>query len=609
VPFRLLRKSKKYSLGESENLILEGDNLEALKALMPFYYGKVKCIFIDPPYNTGNDFIYPDNYSESLSTYLAYAGMIDADGRRFSTNTSAEGRFHTKWLNMMYPRMRLARDLLSDDGCICVMISDVEFSNLRSLMNEIFGEENYINTINVLTKVAAGASGGGEDKRLKKNIEYLLIYAKNANEFTTLTHMYSERPLMDVIHEMKANNESWKYTSILLDAGERKLFATTKDGEGNQIQIFKRINVKRTNINTVCKDEGLSEEDAYKKYFNKIFSDTNAQTSIRTRVIEASGSLDNNELLEVEYIPRSGKSKGEKVIHSYISNTVRRVIWLYDVAEIHNNKVVKKEKLGTLWDDIDFNNVGKEGDVPFPNGKKPIQLIQRCLDIVNDKNSIVLDFFAGSCSTAHAVLSQNVKDDGSRRFVVVQLPELVNEKDSSLENLIEFCKSEKIPLNIAEIGKERIRRAIKQLEIENPIFSKKRNGFRAFDLNKSNFKIWDSSIASTEELQNQLEFQVENLIENSNEDDVLFEILLKNSFDLSEKIEVKNISGNKYYSVRAGALLIFLGKSISIEAIEQIIKLEPIQFICLDSAFYGNDQLKANAAQNFKNSKITFITL
>jgi adenine-specific DNA-methyltransferase len=586
----------------SENLFIEGDNLEVLKLLQKSYLNKVKLIFIDPPYNTGNDFIYPDDYSENLQTYLEYTSQVDSQGKRFGTNLETDGRFHSKWLSMMYPRLYLARNLLTDDGCICIMISDVEYANLRSLMNDIFGEENYINTISVLTKVAAGASGGGEDRRLKKNIEYLIIYAKNAAEFTTLTHMYSEQPLMDVIQEMRTNDESWKYTSILLDAGTRVPFAETKDGEGNPIQIFKRRNVKRTTINKVCKEEKITEEEAYSKYFDKIFSDTNAQTSIRTRVIEAAGNLEDNELLEVEYVPRSGKDKGKKVIHSYISNTVRRVIWLYDVAEVRGGRVVKKEKLGTLWNDIDFNNVGKEGEVPFPNGKKPIQLIERCLELVNDKSGIVMDFFGGSCSTAHATMHLNAKDNGTRRFLVIQLPESVHETDSSLETLIDFCKSQKTPLNIAEIGKERIRRSIKQIENEFADL-KEANGFKVFKLSDSSFKTWDHE-ASKGNLAKQLELHLEHVKPDRAADDILYEILLKSGFPLTTKVEAQKIDNQTIYSIADGMLLVCLEEELTLDLIKYIADQKPERVVCLDHGFANNDQLKANAVQIFRTKGI-----
>lgn len=610
--FATLRPNKTDSVNfeKAENLFIQGDNLEVLKLLQKSYYGKIKCIFIDPPYNTGSDFIYPDNYTESLSTYLAFAGLVDNEGKKFSTNVMADGRFHTKWLNMMFPRLYLARNLLTDDGCICVMISDVEYANLRSLMNDIFGEENYINTINVLTKVAAGASGGGEDKRLKKNIEYLLVYSKNANEFTTLTHLYSGEPIAKVIRGMKENGESWKYTRILKNYNDRELVGETKDGSGEVIKVFRHKNYEMVSISNEIKSatkscQNSEEEDrainqVYSENFESIFRDTNAQSSIRTRVMDYLGDEDG--LFSIDYVPRSGRNKGQLTTIYYKGPKKDQVAWLKDICEKQDGVVIKKEKLGTLWDDIDYNNVGKEGDIPFPNGKKPIQLIERCLDLVNDSDSIVLDFFGGSCSTAHAVMKKNARDNGTRKFIVVQLPEQVNEDDDSLESLIDFCKSQKIKLNIAEIGKERIRRSINQVENEFQNH-KGKNGFRVFELQQSNFKQWANLPSDSDEkaIMKQLELHVDHIAEDATPEDILFEILLKAGFKPTESVSEIEVSKQKVYSVSDGALLIYLGDEITKEFISSIAELEPLQFICLDSAFSGNDQLKANAVQTFES--------
>jgi len=464
-------RSESVDFDTTENLYIEGDNLEVLKILQKSYLGKVKMIYIDPPYNTGNDFVYPDDYSESLKTYLQYTGQLDAEGRKFSNNNDTMGRFHSKWLNMMYPRLFLARNLLREDGCICVMISDVEYSNLRCLLNDIYGQDNYINTINVLTKVSAGASGGGEDKKLKKNIEYILIYAKNSNEFTTLTHLYSGEPIAKVIKEMKEDGESWKYTRILKNFNQRELVGETKDGSGEIIKVYRHKSYEMLPIAPEIKLEiqnGAKEEEAvnkiYSQYFESIFRDTNAQSSIRTRVMDYLGEEDG--LFSIDYEPRSGRNKGQITTVYYKGVKKDQIAWLKDICERSDGIIIKKEKLGTLWDDIDYNNVGKEGDVPFPNGKKPIQLIQRCIDLVNDKDCLVLDFFSGSGSTAHAVMEHNKKDNGRRKSISVQLPHVIDEDDETMESVVQFCREQNIKLTIADIGKERIRRVITKLKAE-----------------------------------------------------------------------------------------------------------------------------------------------
>ncbi len=584
------------------NIYIEGDNLEVLKLLQKSYFGKVKMIYIDPPYNTGKEFIYPDKYQEGLNTYLAYTGQIDDEGKKFSTNSDTSGRYHSNWLTMMYPRLYLARNLLDETGYICISIGEDEVANLRELGNEVFGEENFINCVSVFSKVSAGASGGGEDKRLKKNVEYILIFAKNLESMNDVSHMYSTRPLISVIEEMRNAGESWKYTSILIDKGKRTFFKEIKDGDGNPIQIFKCAGVKRSTIKQVMKNEGLSEKAAYDKYFESIFSDTNAQTSIRTRVMDAVGNLADEEMLEVEYTPRTGKDKGKKVVHGYVSNTVRRVIWLSDVSERGNGEILKRDKVGTLWDDFDYNNLGKEGGVPFPNGKKPIKLIQRCLQISKETDGIVLDFFGGSASTGHAVLQQNIEDNGSRKFILVQLPENIDPSDDSQEAVLEFCKENKVKPVISALGRERLSRVIKGLESAPDLLSNKKFidglGFRSYALSSSNFKVWDGSPDGVEM---QLALHVDHIAPKSSQEDILYELLMKAGFPLTTRVEKVKLAGKQIFSIEEGALLICLENEITDELIDALVDANPVQVICLDAAFKGNDQLKTNAVQTFKS--------
>lgn len=550
----------------TKNLFIEGDNLEVLKLLQKSYANKVKMIYIDPPYNTGNDLIYPDRFQENLETYLRYTGQVGEEGLKLTSSTEKSGRLHTRWLSMIYPRLRLAKSLLAQDGLICISISDVELSNLRVVLDEVFGSENFVNIINVMAKVSAGASGGGEDKRLKKNIEYLVIYARNLNEANTLAHLSKNTPLMKVIEEMRDAGESWKYTSVLLGADERVHIGDIEDGDGNPISIYKRSNVRRTTIRKVCSDEGISEEEAYAKYLDSIFSDTNAQTSIRTRVIDYVGNLGDSELLEVEYVPRSGKDKGVKVTHSYISNTVRRVIWLSDVAEMSDSGYVdKKERLGTYWDHFDYNNVGKEGGVPFPDGKKPIKLIQQCLLLQQESNGIILDFFAGSCSSSHAVIQQNSEDNGSRRFIAVQLPEPISEK-KEYKAVHDFVNESGIKPLVSDLGRERIRRAanaIKQVgDCDNQDL-----GFKVFKLSSSNIQAWNPDHSDLEE---SLLSHQEHLIEGRSEQDVLYELLLKRGVDLAVPIENREVAGKTISSIGYGVLFACLDESISKDQVEEI---------------------------------------
>ena len=542
----------------TQNLMIEGDNLEVLKLLQKSYAGKVKLIYIDPPYNTGKDFVYPDNFQDNIKNYLELTGQTGEGGKKLSSNTEASGRFHTDWLNMMYPRIRTAKSLLDSDGILVAQIGDTELSNLRRILDEVFGEENYVNTISVKAKVAAGASGGGEDKRLKKNVEFLLVYARNLEELEGFTHCFVEEPLMKVIADMKEAGQSWKYTSVLVNEGTRRKLKTIKDGDGNSIDIFGHEDVKRSSIKEVCRQENTSEEAAYLKYLPTLFSDTNAQTSIRTRVIEATSPLKEGQMYSVEYVPTSGRDKGKKVCHYYISPTVRRVIWLKDVAYAKGTEVIKRERTGTLWDDISYNNIGKEGGVQFANGKKPVDLIQRVIGLSTKKDGLILDFFAGSGTAGHAVMNENLLDQGSRRFIVVQLPELLDPNDTDSADACAFCDEIGKPRNIAELTKERLRRAAKKIHEENPMFAGDL-GFRVFKLASSNIRAWEpdrNNLAET------LEASIEHLKTDRTEQDILFELLLKLGLDLCVPIETKTIAKHEVHAIGAGALLVCLSTSI-----------------------------------------------
>lgn len=581
----------------TENLIIEGDNLEVLKLLQKSYLGKVKMIYIDPPYNLGNDFIYPDNYTESLQTYLEYTGQVDAQGKKFGTNTETDGRFHSKWLNMMYPRIYLSRNLLHDEGIIVVQIGDTELANLRRIMDELFGEENYVNTVAIKAKLAAGASGGGEDKRLKKNVEFVLIYARNLDMIEGFTECFVERPLMEIIQEMREAGQSWKYTNILLDKGSRKKLATTVTGDGNPIDIYLHEGIVRTSLKDICDREKIDEVTAYQKYLTKLFSDTNAQTSIRTRVIEATGPLKDGQMYSVEYVPNSGRDKGKRVCHYYISPTVRRVIWLSDVAYEHDGEVIKRERTGTLWDDISYNNIGKEGGIPFPNGKKPVDLIRRVLTLSLAKDDLILDFFAGSGTTAHAIIAQNAEDGGIRKFIIVQLPEPMDEGVFKTITDLTIGRTKNV-INEYESKLEGM------LPLEDT--AKPDLGFRVFKLAESNFKPWNAEVPhEAPALERQLELHVDHIREDRTADDILYEILLKSGFPLTTPVETLTMAGKTVYSVAGGALFLCLERELTLELIRAMAGQKPERVVCLDEGFAGNDQLKANAVQIFKTKGIT----
>jgi len=385
---------------EKFNFLLEGDNLHSLYLLEKTHKGKIDLITIDPPYNTGvNDFMYDDYY-------------VDEE----------DGYKHSKWLSFMEKRLRIAKDLLNESGYIFININDVEVAQLRILCDDIFGEENFVNIISVKMKNNAGASGGGEDKKLKKNIEYILIYAKNSIQSNSFNKVYSYTKMDDLLDYYRVNNISWKYTSLIKDFGEREYCCTTYDGTGDEIKIYKLRNSVITSVSKVAKDENLTEYEVYKKYIDRIFTTAMPQSSIRPRVIDALKKnnyiIDKNSLYSIEYIPKTGKNKGNIYEQFYKGEKLRLFSWLKDVTTNIDGDIYKSDIKGTYWDGYNLNNLTKEGNIKFENGKKPLKLIQDIVEMSTSKSSLILDFFAGSGTTAQAVLEANKKDNGTRKFIL-----------------------------------------------------------------------------------------------------------------------------------------------------------------------------------------------
>lgn len=400
----------------NNNLLIEGDNFHGLSVLSYTHNECVDVIYIDPPYNTENkDFMYNDKF-------------IDPE----------DGYRHSKWLNFMEKRLKLARKLLKENGMIFISIDDNELFQLKLLCDKIFGEKNYVNTISINAKVSAGASGGGEDKKLKKNIEYVLFYCKKFDSMQ-LNAIYKEAELMEYIKKMSDDKKSFKYTSVLYKIDNIKEIGTIKDGSGDDIKLSKVNSYEIKSVKQVAKIENISEEEVYNKYFDRIMTTTNAQTSIRTRVWNATGNK--NEMYIASYIPKSGKNKGQKTELIFMGKQKVLVIWLKDTCLLKKGKIYKKEKIGTYWDGFSWINVTKEGAIKFDNGKKPIKMIKQLISLHPNKNALVLDFFAGSGSTGHAVLELNKEDHGKRQFI------LCTNNEVNLKSEIEFIKKNKIDSN------------------------------------------------------------------------------------------------------------------------------------------------------------------
>jgi len=374
------------------HILIEGDNLEALTALSYTHSGKIDVIYIDPPYNTGNkDFLYNDKY-------------LDAD----------DAFKHSTWLSFMKRRLILAHNLMASEGLLFISISDEELAPLKLLCDEIFMQKNYINTVSVKAKSSAGASGGGEDKKLKKNIEYLLIYCKN-REKCNIIFPLQKQPLIEHIQEKREAGTSWLYTNVMYNQGKLEYVTSTKAGNNEDIKIYRVRDYIIKTIADIMEEEHLSEEQVYNKYIDKIFTTENAQTSIRQRVKNAVGT--DNEYYIARYVPVSGRNKGKEIDVGFIGNTKRLVSFLANTCYKENKKVYKLIKIGTLWNDLSWSSVSSEGGVSFPAGKKPVALIKRIVAMHPKSNAIVLDFFAGSASTGHSVMELNEEDGGQRTFI------------------------------------------------------------------------------------------------------------------------------------------------------------------------------------------------
>jgi adenine-specific DNA-methyltransferase len=369
-----------------DNRLIFGDNLLALKALESEFAGKVKCVFIDPPYNTEQAF---EHYDDNLE--------------------------HSTWLSLMRERLEIINKLITPDGTLFCQLNDDEMAYAKILLDETFGRRNFINQISVKMKQTAGASGGGEDKRLKKNIEYILIYAKDIDQFQKFNEVLEEEDLFELIEEMRSGEKSWKYTRVFVSTGLRKFEREIVDGSGNPIKIYSHSGVEVKSISEIMQRENLSEQEAYFKYFDQIFRDTNSQSSIRTRIIENTQEL--GDLVSIDYIPLSGRSKGQLTTVYYKGNKRDQIAWLKDVAYKRGKKLVKLEKIGTYWEGFPLNNLTKEGGVKFPNGKKPEALIKRVIELATNPEDLVLDSFAGSGTTGA------VAHKMGRRWIMIELGE------------------------------------------------------------------------------------------------------------------------------------------------------------------------------------------
>ena len=376
---------------KKDNLIIKGNNLLALHTLADIYANKVKLIYIDPPYNTGSDsFAYNDNFN------------------------------HSSWLTFMKNRLEVAKNLLSSDGMIFVQTDDKEHAYLKVLMDSIF-ENKYLNTLVIKAKSSSGASGGGEDKKFKKNVEFILVYANPEAKLNIQKRAFL---LNDYIQKRKDEGKKFAYDSVLVNKGTMKKIDEILDGRGKKIELFDVRDYEIKSVSALAKEESISEKEVYIKYLDRIFTTENAQTSIRGRVRKA---INDCGYTIARYIPISGKNKGKLTDVGFIGKKKRLVSFLSSTTYVEGGQIYKTEKAGTLWDDISWSSIKNEGEIEFPNGKKPEKLLQRIISSATLKNDVVVNFFMGSASTQATALKMG------RRFVGVE--QIDSQIDTSIRRL------------------------------------------------------------------------------------------------------------------------------------------------------------------------------
>ena len=517
---------------KTQNLMIEGDNLEVLKLLQKSYAGKVKLIYIDPPYNTGKDFVYPDHFQDNINNYLEITGQIEG-GRKISSNTEASGRFHTDWLNMMYPRLKLARNLLRDDGLIFISIDDAEVCNLRRIMDDIFGEEHCIAQLIWKNKYNAGALTKG----FSSIHEYILVYAKG--ELLNLTAPLGE----DEIAQYKGRDSKFSKRGGFVT---QPLATSSKDPRPN-LRYPITINGRE-----------IWPEKQW------IWSKERVDAAIANDEVVVNESGDKLSVRVKQYLKdENGQMREMKPLSIMIGPF---------------NQEGSKETEQLLGD----------GVFSFP---KPVALIRRLLALtVNEQtieDDIILDFFSGSGTAGQAVFEQNNEDGKCRRYILVQLPEPLDPENMDQAVAVKFCDQMRKPRNIAELTKERLRRAGKKVreeweakqsataqEPELPISQSATSkpelpdlGFRVFKLASSNIQAWEPD---RQNLAQTLEASVDHLKTDRTESDILFELLLKLGLDLTVPIETHTIAGQQVHSIGAGTLLVCMSKSIVAKEVEPL---------------------------------------
>lgn len=585
----------------TENLYIEGDNLEVLKLLQETYLGKVKMIYIDPPYNTGNDsFLYNDNYTETMSDFSIRNKNKDEFGNiiyDIRVNNNTNGRFHTDWLNMMYSRLKLTRNLLCEDGVLFISIDNNEVSNLKKICDEIFGENSFITIIHVQMSTVQGQKvKAAKAGNIVKNGEYILVYSKNGKKDI------GKKPLFDPV---KYDNH---YNKFLLE-NEDGSFSEKSLVEiiGNEKEILDELVVLGLISSTkkVISSTKLQEYYELSPTFKK-FINNNASKIVR---VHDSIDIDSSfkALMKVDCVYNYKSESRNYLVAKNDKNIVSQRISIADKlneADDFYKTFGPTTIRGDWWSGfyLDMGNVSKEGEVNYDNGKKPVRLIRQLIEFCTSDEDIILDFFSGSATTAHAVLETS-KYFGKRKFIMVQLDEdldgelakATGENKKIIKNTIKFLDENNLPHKLSEIGKERIRRVIKKLKKEKLEFILD-EGFRVLKCDTSNMK---DVYYNPSQYQNLLFDSLENNIkEDRTSEDLLFQVMLDLGILLSSKIEEKIIAGKKVFKVEENYLIACFDNDVTEETIKAIAEQKPYYFVMRDSSM-ANDSVATNFEQIF----------
>lgn len=572
----------------TENLYIEGDNLEVLKLLQETYLGKIKMIYIDPPYNTGNDFVYEDDFAQSTDEYLANSGQYDEDSNRLVKNLDSNGRFHTDWLNMIYPRLKLAKDLLTQDGVICIQIDDNEYSNMKKICDEIFGADNFMTTIAVKMSEPTGMKMAHASVRLPKLKEYIVTYKRGKDS---------------IINSVLIPKDHWdnEYKTVLegINQEEVLFIKSVRDDELRTNQSINKVNeilskVTYRSLSELHKDNSLITDEEKEK-FNYHNAWRIVQTVSMTGGAKQLADKKRKELNQLFYSIQTPQKKMYLIKGDYSAEIEKprcKILFADDYLTVNPCD---------FWQDIKTTGLDNEGYVDFRNGKKPMKLVSRIIKLFSNKNDYILDFFSGSGTTGNAILQFNKEEKSNRKFILVQLPENIDEQilkadptaKKDLQKTIAFLDKIDKPHLISEIGKERLRLAGKDIAYGDI-------GFRVLKCDSSNMKdVYYNPAEYEPSLFSNLE---DNIKEDRTPEDLLFQVMLDLGILLSSKIQVRSekvgMRSYSYFDVEDGYLIACFDKDIDEEVITAIAKQKPHYFVMRDSSM-ANDSVATNFEQIF----------